>query len=603
MTAYVLTPYQPFGGDVEALIAGADATLFAAQSATQYMGHSYDPVTRRLYFSANVLVDSVSSGAGLTKTNDTGHTLYDVLDDVTIAPGDSYNGDYIKNFQLCYLSVDTGEVTMVDVFDPTVTIPSGVHGSDGSWRMVALSTISNTSIPGNTPDPPEFKLVDPRTADCWVHMTLPDCSIYVFRDSEGYKQKLLPLGLNGHMEMIGITDNWLLVMGSNNPNGTLRKSGTMYTVPRLTTADETANAQLLAYFSVDQPSWMDTAYWRSLMVPAGACYIFGSSWFGDTRDYRLFRYDPPASIGSWTGSTQPGGSFTELTPWSAASGPNSNCAAWNNTDTLAGNPNQVQHWGTNSVYSLPATNQMALISILQPQNYNPPTPEHDPAHFRMDCTYYDIAGNTFDYHEGFVIGYMKADWTKASGASDAAFAVQCIREIDNYREMQAWNYGDDYTERWIEFVVQPVVGGVFTWDSTGASNSAVLAKYKLTYGSAPALLEVRFDASWLASYGAYATAIGNDNVVEQSVKMTGELEYDGSTSTSEVYLMDTGFHDAQTNSLWFGGFNHQSIKIDPSLPTYRGYWSGSPLAQAIVRLSWFDYANSIVRSFVHNPQL
>jgi hypothetical protein len=583
-TVYALTPYQPFSGAVQALIEGSDASLYTACSSQQYMGHSYDPVSGRLFFSSNVLVDSVATGSGFSKINDTGHRFYDVSNNTSVAAGATYDGSYLKNFYLHYMDTDTGAVTMVDVFDASATIPNGIHGSDGTWRMVVASDVSNPSAPA------QFKLVDPRTTDCWAHMTNPQCNIYVLREGEGYKQKLLPFGTNGHMEMLGITENWLLVMHSS-PGAQPRDNGELYTIPRLTTAEETANGQLLGYFVETQPSWMNLAYWRSILTPGGALYIFGSQ-RTSTRDYRLYRYDPPPSVGAWTGSPQAGGTFTDLTPWSSSTGPNTNCAAWiYDTEVGSLNSQRILRWNQQVPISLPATNQLAWLSILCPQCTTNAGTNHDPLNFRMDCTYYDIDGASFDYHAGFVTGYMTADWQTTSDPNAAAFAVQFVRETDNFRELNAYDYGDDYTERWMEFSVQPVVAGAFTWASGPNQNSAVLVKYGFAYGSAPQVLDVRFDASWLPFYGTYAAAIENDNVVEQSILMDGS-NFSTEFWASENYLCDTGF--VTEAGIWFGGWNgagdfRQSIAINPAYPQYRGTWTDFdpyPLPAAIVRLSF-----------------
>jgi hypothetical protein len=584
---YTLTPYQPFSGMVQSLIETSDSSLYTAQSSQQYMGHSYDPVSGQLFFSSNVLVDSVATGSAFDKINNTGHTFYDVSANTSVAPAAHYDGSYLKNFFLHRLDTTTGAVTMVDVFDPAAVIPNGIHGSDGTWRMVVVSGASNPEAPA------QFKLVDPRTTDCWAHMTSPECNIYVFRSGEAYKQQLLPFGVNGHMEMLGITDDWLLVMHSN-VGATPRDNGQLYTVPRLTTSDETANGQLLGYFVETQDTWMDTAYWRTILTPDGALYIFGNQRTG-MRDYRLFRYDPPASVGSWMGSPQAGGTFTDITPWSGSTGPNTDCAAWTFDGTGgANNGDRVLRWKQNSPYSLPATNQLAWLSILAPQNTVTAGNNHDPANFRVDCTYYDIDGATFDYHEGFVGGYMTSAWTVTAVPGDAAFAPQFIRETDTFREMNAYDYGDDYTERWIEFSVQPVVGGTFTWGSGPNHNFAVLVKYRFAYGSPPEVIDVRVDSSWLPFYETYATAIDNNYVVEQSILMNGGFDNVEFTSGGETYLADTGF--VTSTGIWFGGWNgagnfRQSININPAFSQYRGTWTDFdpyPLPAAVVRISWGD---------------
>ena len=596
---YSLTPFQPFSGAVQALIEASDPSLYVAASATQYMGHSYDPVSRRLFFSSNVLIDSISSGSGFAKINDTGYTLYNYPGNVSIAPSASYDGEVLKSFHLHYLDVDTGAVTMIDPFDPTATVPNGKHGSDGSWRLVVASSVNLTNLP-------QFKMVDPWTGDCWAHMTDPQCNIYVFRQDDGFKQRLLPFGANGHMEMLGMTPNWLLV--AHTANGDRSGTTNLYAVPRLTTLDETAEGQLLAYFVAEAP--FPDHYWRSLMTPDGAVYFLICAKTG-SKNYKLYRYDPPASVGAWAGSPQPGGTFTDITPWSSSTGPNSNCGAWI-FDTSPGGLalQRILRWRQLSPFNLPATNQMAFLSILCPQATDSAGTNHDPASFRIDCTYYDIGAATFDYHEGFVTGYMTAAWTPTSDPSEAAFAVQFIRETDNFREMRAFDYGDDYTERWIEFSVQPVVGGSFTWASSfpgSDKNSAVLVKYRFAYGSAPEVIDVRVDGSWLPFYGAYASTIGSDNVVEHSILMDDDInrEFAG----AENYLSETGF--VTGSGIWFGGWNAYSGLIDPTFPHYRGTifddWDPYPYPASIVRLSWGEapapaYRSSVWSNIGH-PQL
>lgn len=576
-TIYTLDQKTPYGGAIATLVAAADVTLDNISVGHEYMGASYSPVSRRIYFSACAVIDDGVGDVFNMKVNHTGFVLWS-FDAGQINPLASYDADFYKNFHLCYLDIDSFAVTMVDVWDSTSAIPNGINGSDGTWRRMFQASV------GLHPTQ-QFKIVDPLTAGAekvWVHTTGPECQVYLLDEAEGFKNRLSPLTIagSGHMELLGLTPDWLLVMSSTT---VARNNGSLYTVPRVTTADEITADELLGYFFEAQPAWMNTAYWRSVVAQDGSLYIFGSTRTG-AKDYRLYRYDPPAAVGAWTGAPQAGGTFTDITPWAAGTGPNTNCAAWafdTRTGGIGTNTNYLQRWSLNSAWKLPATGELILLSQLTPQNTTNLGTNHDPANYRLDCTYYDIAGVAFDYHEGFVIGFMKADWTPAAGVGDAAYAVQWYREVDPFREFSDFDYGDDYTRRWFSFTVQPVAGGVFVWDATGAANLTVLAKYHFVSGAAPALEHFEIDASWLTDRAAYAAAIGNNNVVEKSVQIDNEW-----VSNGEYYQRESGILDAgATTVFWFGGQNGQTKSIDPTFPTYTGQDGPAP-ASAFVRLAF-----------------
>jgi hypothetical protein len=289
-------------------------------------------------------------------------------------------------------------------------------------------------------------------------------------------------------------------------------------VPTTITSPEVTADYLLATYSYDYPD--DGYYFRQCVGPDGNLYAFGAAQTG-TRDYKLWK-------------CVPGTGFTDITPWSPSTGPNTNCADW--VSDGASVP-----WAKHYLIKLPATNRLVCISKLFPADFSPP--DSDPVHFRMDATYYSLSGGAFDYHEGFVYGYMDAAWA-ATDQAGAAWQVLDFRELDNDLESSDYLHSYDYTLRWMMFVCQAMSAGA----PVDGLNKCVFVQYRFVYGSAPAVVQVVSEQGWDDAYPAYAAAVGQTEVVAASLPLlatstgqatffTNELAEDNVRRPARVALM------------------------------------------------------------------
>lgn len=569
----------------------------------QYIGTSYDRVRRNIMYSS--LVSSAVRGDifpnFITEQNSTGHTLWGGLVNV---PPDNYI-DLTTNFvmQVAKKNVDSGAVTFYDCFDPTKVVPvgigaggitgvtftggsggvDGVHhnvallgsdtgvnafatltisggvlttvdldwgigfgflvgdalspqnfafgatvtvtsvntGSDGTWRR----SVFDTSINGGDVN----GVVNPRTGDFWVH--LQSCELALFRVVDNFALVISPLILpfgtahNGDAFawVVGLNTNWVYFWSQD--IFTSPKRNALQIIPTSITPAEVTADYLLATYTYEYPD--NTYFFRQSVGSDGNLYVFGAAQSG-TRAYKLWK-------------CVPGTGFTEITPWSASTGPNTNCADW--TGNVSTTP-----WVKHYVIKLPATGQLVCISKLFPQDFDPSG--SDPLNFRVDMTYFTLAGGAFDYHEGVVVGYMNAAWV-ATNQAGAAWRVLDFREMDNDLECSDYVHAYDYTKRWFMFVCNAMSGG----SPVDSKNKCVFVQYAFMSGAVPSVVQVVSEQGWDAAYPDYATAVGQTEVVAASLP---ELSSAVSQArfTNEL-AKDNGFYDPTANAFWLSGDNPQ----------------------------------------------
>lgn len=435
------------------------------------------------------------------------------------------------------------------------TLTGGDTASDGTWRRFVGAESDGG---GNDPI-----MVDPRTGNIWQHTESDDfgCAVYFFRRSDNFAQIISPYqpppGQFDHMELLGISDTWTYVR--------LEKANktsfyTLTLTPRDLSSDIVTLDSIVLYaeFAYD-PLW-NGYYFREAFNHATSMFTYGGSVTG-TRAFKLYRFDEPSAAPF--GGPIVGGGFTDITPWGSSTGPNSNVAAYTVDGDLA-TPSTTL-WNKYSLYYLPSTNELACINKLWAGDTS--TGWSDPTLTRFDCTFVDITGATFNYHEGFVTGYMQADWTTTTDPMLAAWVVLGVRELDLYLGQNTYAFsGVDYTKRWFYFAVQPVVAGSWSYDAT--KYFTMMVQYEFSFASAPFPVQVVPETGWDTAYAAYGTTIGNTNVVYNSL---GEFQ------PNVDVIGDNGIYDSTQNAFYWAATPAGATicNLTPGYLASRQGWIGS----------------------------
>lgn len=429
----------------------------------------------------------------------------------------------------------------------TYTLSSVTANSDGSWRRFVEAAY--TAQP---------QLVDPRTGNVWCHVdsfaASAICTVYCLRLSDRYAQvisPLLPVNHLSHMEPIGISDTYTYVM----EEAQVGESASFFHIaltPRTFTAQETTNDYLLTYAYYDFPTvFNDMLIMNAFTFTQNQTAYFVHSRTSGTRNYQLWRFDEPTSAPF--GGPVVGGGFTNVTPWTSMTGPNTNAALYTLQQALPGTSYTV--FQNELDYYLPATNQLALVSKFLSWEQSPQST--DPADTFFDCTYYDITGNTFDYQHAFVTGYMNPDWTPGTSGTASRVVIDAY-EANLFLKQNSYVFsGVDYSKRWFGFITQPYNGGAFTPDES--TWHMVFVQYQFTYGSPPTVLQVVDEDGWDAAYASYGSDIGNPNVVYQSAGLYNNGEI------NDAFIFDDG-----SNVLWFGGDDGNIYQLNPAFTNREG---------------------------------
>lgn len=562
----------------------------------QYIGTSFDHNRRKIMYSGIIANNSPSGGGEVPNT--TGFTLWS--GSKTIAPGANVDVYTEFNFFIYEKDVDTGNVVVYNANPLTVTVPAGVAatsisgtgnynghgtaanatytmtrlvggtgtgaladvytnaatqvnavlmrqvgrgytvgdvlnfshvsgdlvghctvtsigpGSDGTWRRFVYDT---SNYGGDVEG-----FVNPYTEDYWVHCQ--SCELYLFRNADRYAQMISPYLMTLNPEAfgnpVGVTADWVYFLeyfsGDN----------IMHILPSTITSAEVAMDQLLSTYDYPYPD--NTYIIRNVIGPDGNLYAYGGVQTG-ARNYKLWQ-------------CVPGAGFTEITPWTSSTGPNSNCAAW---FQMVWNP----AWATNYIIKLPGDPALVLIQKQYPSDAGHP---NNFDYFRVDFTYYNIVTGAFSYWEGVVTGYMDVHWRPTS--SDAAFwNVLNFQEINNYLECSDYNYPDvDYALRWFNFICEQVNGS--------GNQMSVFVQYRFdSYsGGPPQVVQVVPETGWDNAYPAYGATIGQPEVVAGSLPTL-------SVSQNYAYYTDFFFEDNAVydpaTGFWLSGDNPFFCDFDP----------------------------------------
>ncbi len=394
--------------------------------------------------------------------------------------------------------------------------------SDGTWRRIGR----NYGLSGG--NNPVF--VNPRNSDVWVHT--PSCELYQYRYSDSFAQVISPYiygtkvtdGGSGEPNVIifGIDATWTYSLVQT-PFTT--KTLALVLAPTAITTDEVTADRKLGYatytaansvpFLPSTPS-PDLAI-RTCFGTDGNFYVFSMyPGAGNIMTFRLTQFQPPPFSAYVPGGNVAGGVFTDVTPWSSSTGPNSDGA--NYVTTTTPNPSWFSYI---SLYRLPAAlnEAVAICKFLKGQS-SAGSPTY--ANTILSAVNLKLGGSpSFDYHSAFVTGYMTAAWATAGSIPVTGYAVLDYRELDIYRDQTDYIYSaktgvfdGDYSKRWLYFDVYPVVGSTVV---TTSGPKVVMVQYQFAYGSAPTVLQVIDEAGWDTTYATYGTAIGKTYVVANSL--------------------------------------------------------------------------------------
>jgi hypothetical protein len=513
-----------------------------------FQGVQWDAVNRNLMY----MYCEFTPSSPLTNT--TGHPLWD--GEFLVAVNGTLSAQTRKNSWVCQKNIDTGQVSFYENYSSANVVPSGIGGSDGTYRRATLdfSAGYTTDSHGNHINSNGPGMTDPYTANFWVNSQ--SCELYCFRAQDNYSQIISPLvpqkATNNDVMIVGFTNN-----GATKPWSFAREidlvSGTapntyLYLVPKDITAAEITADYLLIYATYDYPilpvlgqadNGFYTAYNREVFDHSGNMYLFSCTPSGG-KSFTLYRFSPPTAANYPSAAV--GGGFTNITPWSSSTGPNSETGY-----TLARGDDSVAITSPSVIpMYLPVTDDLVLIEKFFPVEHG----SSDPALMKWSCTYvHGPSGTpTFDHHSAFVTGYMTSDWV-STDINGAAYAVTDAFEVNNYLGQSDYNYSTmDYTKRWFFFVCQKMQNGV-----RGAASRIVLVEYQFVYGSAPTVLQVIDEQGWDDRYPDYAPKASDQYGSVADTPAVAVSMATGYNPDEYIPLWDSGIYDPVTNSFWWSG--------------------------------------------------
>jgi hypothetical protein len=523
LTTYSMEARQNYATREQDIMQAAvdTSTPYEGIGASQtFTGDNFDPVTRQLIYSACEYV---------------GYEFmppYNLWNGTTLLPVDDLmSQENAWNWWTLVKDIDTGVVTSTQAYNATHLVPAGIGGGDGTWRRY-LDSIGDTENQLR-------RLINPRNQDLWQHLDGDTCSIFLLRHADGYEQIISPLVSTTHMEIAGLTADWLYVFeyssgGSSHPEN-------LILVPSSILSDETTADCLLAYASFPLPTAAKTAYFRWTLDFDKNLWLFSVTKTG-TRSYKQYKFTPPTSAPY--GGPVVGGGWTDTTPWAAGTGPNTHKAGY----TLDGDPDNA--WNKNIMFATAnggsTIDTLVCISKLLPFDHT--ADSHDPTLMRWDCTYTRLSDNAFVTKFDFVTGYMTAAWAPTPTIADAAYVVIDCQEVNTYPNFNDFNYsvipgvdqiGEVYNVRQFFFTVQKVVNGA--WEYNADNNHTVIVKYLFVYNNDPIVQSVKDEDLWYPNY-AYTGYLNPMN------KCMNALERVGSRLFYEF-----GMYDFVSKAWWWGG--------------------------------------------------
>lgn len=526
MTTYVMEALENYPADFAAAIDGSGVP-WEGSTSQSYLSIGINRTSREIMYSVCWQPEQAA------QDNPYAYEMRDGIGNI-IAIAGTFDQGQLLNFYICKKHLDTGVVTKYFTHDPANIVPFGVFGA-GNIRRSVNASANQTQAP---------HLVDPDSGDVWVHHAsgsnpsdLAPCSINVFRAADGFTQQIYPLyashaGYN-HMEMMGLGADWFVCWQAK--TAYLPQSiGYISISPRATTTDEAASGYKQIYAEFLMPVGTDNvdvgSFWPCWCMAAdGGAYIFGfvDAFSPNPLEYKLLKFALPSSAPF--GGPVVGGGVTDITPWTSSTGPNWNTGHYVINTFPADNGWQQIAWKDDGADILFCVSTQSWLD----------TSDFGPGQWATggaDATYVNMTTLAFETHQRFIGPFMTAAWATTADIAAAAWVPIKFQRIDGDIPMHAGAFvGVDTTTRWFQIVCSPVSGGVV--DEATSSYHIIFARYRFAVGSAPTLLTWYDEQGWDDAYPAYATAIGNANVVYKSTAtpsngIPGEMMYwDESTSS------------------------------------------------------------------------
>lgn len=427
--------------------------------------------------------------------------------------------------------------------------------SDGSYRWVGANFSCATFTGPNGPN-----LINPYNRDFWT--SAESCELYQFRLEDNFAQTLAPAVITTQSSPFltpvlyptGIDATWCYAL-CNPVVGGVHNAIDLALVPAAITAAEVTAASKLTYVIWDTAPFSVDWGARLTFGTAGDVYVFSSGVDGSNKFYwRLTKYVPPV-LGTF-GANLPG-TMTDLTPalWDTA-GPNADAVNYSASDYAGSIAGSCFF----TLCRLPASNRLAAVLTMPKEASSDPT---DYTKTLFSCVYVTLGATpTYEYHSGFVTGFMDSDWQSVDVIPTVGYAVVACRETNNYLEQSDYVYGGvDYTTRVFVFQCYPISGGMV---DTSNGLMAVLVAYQFTAGSAPAVVALpgvvantATDPDWSVNYPDYQTAISQNFAVYNSM-MTGTAPtLDLAFLDADLIYPDPALYDRATNAVWCSGVANQ----------------------------------------------
>lgn len=449
------------------------------------------------------------------------------------------------------------------------TVNTVSTGSDGTWRraVAANATLVDKFCSINIP-----RMVDPRTGDVWAHHEADGpatCEIYLLRNSDNYQQiisPLLPIPNGGvHMQPQALTANYLWVLNQQNNQGPSYLVGT----PRTIQAAETTADYLLPY---PWYTWPFAHDWTANANPkfASRCCVdlsnnlYFLNWTYTTtptaKNFTVQKFTEPSSATPYNAATV-GGGFTDITPWTSTTGPNTGLSS------------TVNNWPSASLITkvalkfLPASSNLMCLTKVFCVDLGQTWNSTNQAHTHFDVTYMPVAGGSFDYHANWLTGFLDASLNPTVLAS-ASWALIDLLELDTDLDIQSYDFtstGVDYSKRWFFLILSPVAGGVWSPPAGGLndpSNRACIVQVQFVAGSPPAILQTIFDTGWNTAYAAFGTAIGNPNVITATAL--------NSLQSTAFFMLDQGVYDNAGAAWWWAGQTAAQFQLNAAFSGRQG---------------------------------